>query len=141
MQDQANDDDARWLVQSACGALDAASRLNIAGLLLCGAMLWSGLFKSAPAWAIAGAVMLGLAQLGLLARIAIDQRLFAALNAACTPADLHALDQALVAMGWKPASTPPRPLADRCRGAARFLRWAAMLAAAQTTVLAAWIFR
>jgi len=129
-------------VQSACGALDAASRLNIAGLLLCGAMLWSGLFKSAPAWAIAGTVVLGLAQLGLLARIAIDQRLFAALGQACAPADLHALDQALVALGWKPASgTPPRSLASRCRGAARFLRWAALLAAAQTAVLAVWIFR
>jgi hypothetical protein len=141
MQDQANNDDARWLVQSARGALDAACWLNTAGLVLCCALLWSTLFKPAPALAVGAAVVVGLAQLGLLARIAIDRRLFAALSETCVPADLDALDRALTALGWKPANAPPRPLAGRCRGAARFLYWAVLFALAQTAVFAAWVFR
>jgi hypothetical protein len=141
MQDQANNDNARWLVQSACGALDAASRLNAAGLVLCGVLLWSALLKSVPAWAVGAAIAVGLAQLGLLARIAIDRRLFAALSETCAPADLDALDRTLAALGWKPATAPPRPLANRCRGAARFLYWAALFALAQAAVFAAQVIR
>ncbi|REF01466.1 hypothetical protein [Cupriavidus plantarum] len=139
----ANDDDsnrdARWLVHAASASLRAAARVNVVGLLLAfaDAMLAGIMLSAGSQWLWIGALcgLAALVQLVLLIRIEIDRGLFAALTPMQSASELQSLDAAMVALGWisaKDASRlPPRPLADRVRGASRFLRYAALLAAWQ----------
>lgn len=127
-----------WLAHAAAAALRAAARLNLAGLVLALVnLLLAGVM--APAgnqWLAPGAVaaLLGAAQLWLLVRVEIDRALFDALSHACTEDDLDALDAALVALGWVAQERTGRAMADRARGASRFLTIAGGLAALQSLI-------
>lgn len=131
--------DARWLVHAASASLRAAARVNVVGLVLAFVdVLLAGIMLSAGSqWLWIGALcgLAALTQLVLLIRIEIDRGLFAALAHMQGEGDLRSLDAAMVALGWISASDagklPPRPLADRVRGASRFLKYAALLAAWQ----------
>jgi hypothetical protein len=83
----------------------------------------------------------GVAALWLGARIAIDRRLFAALDAraqqGCIAQQLEELDRALLALGWIDASKKSRPLDDRVRGVTRLLKRSLMLAVAQWLLVGA----
>ncbi|CAG9177324.1 hypothetical protein [Cupriavidus pampae] len=137
--DRSVDHQARWLAQAASASLRAAARVNVLGLvlalvdvLLAGIMLTAG-----SQWLWLGALcgLAALGQLVLLIRIEIDRGLFLALSRMHGNDDLRAMDDAMIALGWiSPAeatSRPPRPMADRARGAGRFLKLAAALAAWQ----------
>ncbi|WP_137925911.1 hypothetical protein [Cupriavidus sp. 2SB] len=128
------DDTARWLAHATAGALRAAARLNIAALVLAllnvtlaGIMASAGVF-----WQVAGgmAALVAAVQLWLLVRVEIDRTLFKAL-ASTHAAELADLDAALTTLGWMPVARAGRPMADRARGATRFLKIAAALMAVQ----------
>ncbi len=124
-----------WLARAAVGILRAAAFLNGAGLVLAIVnLLLAGVMAPAAFVYLAlglAAGLVGAAQLWLLVRIEIDRPLFRALAQACNAADLAALDDALAALGWGSPERPGRPLAQRVRGARRFLTWAAALALLQ----------
>lgn len=127
-----------WLAHTTAAALRAAARLNLAGLLLALVnVLLAGIMAPAGnGWLLVGGVaaLVAAAQLWLLVRVEIDRKLFEALAVAASPDDLRALDAALIALGWMPEPRAGRPMADRARGASRFLRFAAALMALQWLV-------
>ncbi|WP_235184941.1 hypothetical protein [Cupriavidus sp. SK-3] len=132
----------RWVAHAAVGGLDGAARLLWAGLVLAliNLLLAGTLSPAGQAYLVLGivAAVLGAVQLWLLARVAIDHRLFAALadisQSAGTDEMLGSLDQALVRLGWARPGSGGRSLAQRARGALRFLHWAGALAALQLLV-------
>ncbi|WP_454733177.1 MULTISPECIES: hypothetical protein [Cupriavidus] len=130
---------ARWVALAAVGGLDAAVRLTWAGLVLAliNVLLAGTLSPAGTVYLALGivAALAGALQLWLLVRVTIDRPLFAALAADPAPgAPLAALDHALRQLGWLRRAAPGEPgrsLAQRARGALRFLPWAAALAALQ----------
>ncbi|WP_454726109.1 MULTISPECIES: hypothetical protein [Cupriavidus] len=142
---------ARWVALAAVGGLDAAARLTWAGLVLAliNLLLAGTLSPAGTVYLVLGivAALAGALQLWLLARVTIDRPLFAALAALAAeqapgapdePDEpglaLAPLDHALRQLGWLRRATPGQPvrsLAQRARGAVRFLPWAAALAALQ----------
>jgi len=124
-----------WLAHAVSGALRAAARLNLAGLVLALAnLLLAGIMSPAGwQWLLVGgmAALVGAAQLWLMVRVEIDRTLFGALATAASADDLRALDAALVALAWVPPARAGRALSERARGAARFVHLAAGAAALQ----------
>lgn len=135
----------RWVAQAAVGGLEGAAWLIWAGLVLAliNVLLAGTLSPAGQVYLILGivAALLGALQLWLLVRVAIDRRLFGALadpsqqgEHADMAAMLGAMDQALVRLGWARPEAGGRSLAQRARGALRWLHWAAALAALQLLV-------
>ncbi len=133
-----------WLAHAASASLRAAARLNLAGLVLAlvNACLAGIMAPTGNIWLLAGgaAALIGAAQLWLLVRVEIDRKLFDALSTACTEADLAALDGALISLGWMPQERAGRAMADRVRGASRFLVIGGALIALQWLVAVVILF-
>lgn len=131
-----------WVAQATVGGLDGAARVLWAGLVLAliNLLLAGTLSPAGQVYLVLGivAALLGAIQLWLSIRVAIDRRLFGTLAQALQHAEpaatLATLDQALVLLGWARPEAGGRSLAQRARGALRFLHWAAGLAALQLLV-------
>ncbi|CAG9175402.1 hypothetical protein [Cupriavidus pinatubonensis] len=124
-----------WVARIAAGAMHAAARLNGAGLVLAMVnLLLAGYFAPASlVYMILGlvAAVVGAAELWLLVRVELDRRLFDAMAESGDAAEFDALDQALSVFGWLAPGREGRSLAERSRGALRFLKLAGALTFAQ----------
>ncbi|SOZ35072.1 hypothetical protein [Cupriavidus neocaledonicus] len=121
-----------WIAHAVTGALSGAAWIGAAGLAFAMLAAWPGADTAMSRWPAALALLLALPQLWLLLRVAIDQRLFAALAAgAPDQPGLARLDAALLELGWMPAARAARPLAERARGALRLVRASAALTVCQ----------
>lgn len=126
-----------WIAHAVAGALSGALWIGLAGLVFGVASAWLAVTAQTPRALVVAPLLLALAQLWLLLRVAIDRRLFDALAAAASrhgSPDLAALDTALIELGWITAPRAGRPLPERARGAMRLVRASAALAAAQITL-------
>jgi hypothetical protein len=126
---------ASWLARATASGLRAASRLNVAGLILAVLNIHLAVARESsrlgyPALG-AAALLFGAIQLYLMVRIEIDRPLFDALAQDAGPAGLAALDYALSALGWGKQDRCGRSLEMRSRGAIRFLQFTGALAALQ----------
>ncbi|WP_455282146.1 hypothetical protein [Cupriavidus necator] len=123
-----------WIAHAVAGALSGAVWIGLAGLAFALARISLMMTAQAPRALAVAPLLLALAQLWLLLRVAIDRRLFDALAEAAghygSP-DLAALDTALIELGWLTPQRAGRPLPERARGAMRLVRASAALAAAQ----------
>ncbi|MBP0630899.1 MULTISPECIES: hypothetical protein [unclassified Cupriavidus] len=122
-----------WIAHAVTGALSGALWIGVVGLAFALASVW---MSASPALS-ALPLLVALAQLWLLLRVAIDRRLFDALAASADPnvqtgqADLAGLDGALTGLGWIASERTGRPLPERARGAMRLVRASLVLAAVQ----------
>ncbi|MBP0618701.1 hypothetical protein [Cupriavidus consociatus] len=119
-----------WIAHAVTGALSGALWIGVVGLAFAPASLW---LSASPALS-ALPLLVALAQLWLLLRVAIDRRLFDALAASADregQADLAGLDGALTGLGWIASERTGRPLPERARGAMRLVRASVVLAAVQ----------
>lgn len=126
-----------FTAHAVAGALSGATWIAWAGLGFAALTAWLVATSAAPRAVAAAPLLLSLAQLWLLLRVAIDRRLFDALAAGADrhgPPDLAALDAALSGLGWISADKAGRPLPERARGAMRLVRASAMVALAQCVV-------
>jgi hypothetical protein len=108
-------------------ALSAA--LTVAAVLAGGAAVAFGWQLVWPVAAVA--VVIGLLEFWLAARVAVDADLFAALGAG----DLARFDEAMRRLGLMPEGKVGRPMEDRVRGALRLLKLQAGLLLLQIVVM------
>ncbi|MCG5258676.1 hypothetical protein [Cupriavidus gilardii] len=123
-----------WTAHAVAGALSGAIWMAGGGLVFSLATVWLLIAADLPGWLTAVPVLLALAELWLLLRVAIDRRLFEALAAYASrhgAADLAGLDAALMQLGWIAPNRHGRTMADRARGALRLVRICGALAVIQ----------
>lgn len=135
-------DTTRFKIAAARGLLDAARIVALSTqfaawleLALAAAWLRSG-WASGVLACVSGGVAIG--ALWMLIRVAIDRRLFAALERAPVEDDaLGALDRALLELRWIDASKAGRTIDLRVSGVAGLLRKTVALSIVQTLALIA----
>lgn len=136
-----------FLIAGACGLLDAGARaVTVAGAAAGAGWLTALIWAPSP-WIrlllTAVSTINAVGALWLMVRIAIDRKLFAALDRAEHVADtqgagtLSALDGALIELCWIDESKAGRTLEARVQGVAALCRKAVLLAAVQIVLVGA----